>query len=117
LQSAFVWYTPFHLFKTMALQWQVGVGANILLASNALQYSASNNLLFNDNSLLRTVQLDVSTGIDIAIGKPAFLLIGPQWQYFLSDLSVQSGSNQHFLRSALKATILLPKKEKKKMQR
>lgn len=117
LQAAVDLYTPFRLFKTVSLRWQLGTGLNVLISGNGLHYSNDNNLLFSNRSLLRTLQADVSTGLDVAIGKQPFLYIGPQWQYFISNLSRQTGANQHFLRSAVKLTIVLPKNKKIKMQR
>jgi hypothetical protein len=105
-------YTPFRLFKKIAFQWQVGVGVNILAATNGLHYDGTTKKLFSNNALYAKTQSYISTGIDLSIGKTPFLYIGPHWQYSFTNLTNKLGGNQHLFLSSVKVSFVLPKKKK-----
>lgn len=109
-------YTPVKLSKKVSLRWQLGTGVKMLFATNGLNYDALRGGLFQNNTLMRTVQIYFSTGLDMAIGKRPFFYIGPQFQYFVSNLSKKEPASQHFSLSAVKITFMVPKK-KTNMQR
>ncbi|GAC1532256.1 MAG: hypothetical protein NVS3B15_12320 [Sediminibacterium sp.] len=104
--------TRFRLFRVVSLRWQLGAGAAVLVASNGLHYSSSNNVSYKDRSLLTTLQTNISTGFDIGIGKQPLLYIGPQWKYFVSHLSKQPGEDQHLVQAALRVSFVFPPKKK-----
>ncbi|MEO8174260.1 MAG: hypothetical protein ABI581_14295, partial [Sediminibacterium sp.] len=105
-------HTPFRLFKTIAFQWQLGAGINILAATNGLHYDPVAKKLFSNNSLYAKTQSYISTGIDLSIGKQPFLYIGPHWQYSFTNLTGKPGGNQHLFLSSVKVSFVLPKKKK-----
>lgn len=94
-------------FKKVDMHWYGGIGANILIASNGLHLgnNGSGTYLFQNKSLIRPVQLDISGGIDIGLGKKKTIYVGPQVQYFLSNLSKQPGVNQHLFRPSIRMTL------------
>lgn len=112
LRAGFDLYTPFRLFKKVLMRWQLGTGLNVLVATNGLHYDANSGRLFRNSSLMTTVQTQISTGFDISIGKQPFLYLGPNWQYFISNLSKQSGTNQHLFLSSVRLSLILQKKKK-----
>jgi hypothetical protein len=112
LQAGLNLYTPFRLFKAIRVRWQVGAGLAVLLGSNGLHYDAASGSLFRNNSLITKVQTQFSTGFDIPIGKRPFLYVGPQWQYFISHFSKQSGVNEHLFLSAIKISVVFPRNKK-----
>ncbi|MES2329100.1 MAG: hypothetical protein V4539_05815 [Bacteroidota bacterium] len=105
-------YTPFRLFKKANLQWQLGVGINILAATNGLHYDPVTRKLFSNNALYTKTQYYMSTGIDLSIGKEPFLYIGPHWQYSLSNLTSEPGGGQHLFLFAIRTSFVIPKKKK-----
>jgi len=105
-------YTPFRLFKTVQMRWQLGTGLDIMIVTNGLNYDANSGRLFRNSAVMTTLQTHVSTGFDISIGKRPFLYIGPQWQYFISNLSKQTGTDQHLFLSAIKISFILTKNKK-----
>lgn len=116
LQTGVDLYRDMKLFKKISTRWQLGTGLNFLISTNALHYDAGTGRLFRNNSLMQKMQVHFSAGFDVAIGKQPFLYVGPHWQYFISDLTKISGSNQHLFLSSLRAAFILPEK-KNKMQR
>ena len=94
-------------FKKTEMHWYGGIGANILIASNGLHLgnNGSGTYLYQNKSLIRPVQLDISAGIDIGLGKTKTINVGPQVQYFLSNLSKQPGVNQHLFRPSIRMAI------------
>ncbi len=105
-------YTQYKLGNALSLRWRIGVGTAVLLAGNALHYDAGSGVLFKNRSLIPTIQMNVSSGADIGIGKAPILYIGPQLTYFLSKSSKQAGSAQHLFRAAIRATVGFAKKKK-----
>lgn len=94
-------------FKKTEMHWYGGIGTNILITSNGLHLgnNGSGTYLFQNKSLIRPVQLDISGGIDIGLGKKKTIYVGPQVQYFLSNLSKQPGVNQHLFRPSIRMGI------------
>lgn len=116
LQAGVDLYRDMKLFKKISTRWQLGTGLNFLIATNALHYDAGSGRLFRNSSLFQAVQVHLSAGFDVAIGKQPFMYVGPHWQYFISDLTKISSSNQHLFLSSLRVAFILPEK-KSKMQR
>ena len=112
LRAGFELYAPFKLFKTVSMRWQLGSGLNMLIATNGLHFDANSGRLFRNNSLMTSVQTHFSAGFSFAIGKQPFIYVGPHWQYFISNLSKETGTDQHLFLSAVKATFILDKKKK-----
>lgn len=112
VQAGLNLYTPFRLFKSIRIRWQVGAGLAVLLGSNGLHYDDASGSLFRNNSLITKVQTQFSTGFDVPIGKQPFLYVGPQWQYFISHFSKQSGVNEHLFLSAIKISVVFPRNKK-----
>ncbi len=108
------WYRSLNWLKKTELRWYAGMGTNIMLSGNGLHVGAANNSVyyFKNRSLLRTIQLDAITGLEIGIGKEKRLFVGPQLQYMLSNLSKQNGVNQHLYRPSIKMSLLLSKSKK-----
>jgi hypothetical protein len=106
-------YTPFKLFHSLSFRWQLGAGTSILLASNGLHYDAHDNLLFNNNMLLRKLNLQLSTGLEVGIGKYPVFYVGPQMRLFLNNLSEQPEARQYLLQSSLRAVYQIPSFRKK----
>lgn len=95
-------------FKKTEMHWYGGIGANILIAGNGLHlgyHGSGGTYLFQNKSLIRSVQMDISVGIDIGLGKTKTIYVGPQVQYFLSNLSKQPGVNQHLFRPSIKMAV------------
>jgi hypothetical protein len=105
-------YTPFRLFKALSFRWQLGTGLNFLIATNGLHYDAGTGRLFRNPSLFVKTQTYLSTGFDVAIGRQPFLYVGPHWLYSMAKLSKQTGADQHLILSAIKISVVLPKKKK-----
>ena len=108
------WYRSLNWLKKTELRWYAGMGTNIMLSGNGLHVGVANNSIyyFKNRSLLRTIQLDAVTGLEIGIGKQKRLFVGPQVQYMLSNLSKQNGVNQHLYRPSIKMSLLLSKSKK-----
>lgn len=105
------WYRSLNWLKKTELRWYAGMGTNIMLSGNSLHVGIANNNIyyFKNRSLLRTIQLDAVTGLEIGIGKQKRLFVGPQLQYMMSNLSKQNGINQHLYRPSIKMSWLLSK--------
>lgn len=108
------WYRSLNWLKQTELRWYAGVGTNLLVSSNGLHVGiASNNIYyFKNRSLLRNMQFDAVTGLEIGIGKQKRLFVGPQIHYMLSNVSKQNGFNQHLYRPSIKMSFLLSKSKK-----
>lgn len=114
IQFGLRYYQSLKWFKKVDMQWYAGLGVNALLGSNGLHlgYMNTNSYLFQNRSLVRTMQMDISGGIDIGLGKSKQVYLGPQVQYLLSNLSKQSGVNQHLFRPSVRLSFLLGKGKK-----
>ena len=108
------WYRSLNWLKQTELRWYAGVGTNLLVSSNGLHVGIANNNIyyFKNRSLLRNMQFDAVTGLEIGIGKQKRLFVGPQIHYMLSNVSKQSGFNQHLYRPSIKMSLLLSKSKK-----
>lgn len=108
------WYRSLNWLNKAELRWYAGIGTNIMLSGNGLHVGIANSNIyyFKNRSLLRTIQLDAITGIEIGIGKQKRLFVGPQVQYMLNNLSKQNGINQHLYRPSIKMSWLLSKDRK-----
>lgn len=108
------WYRSLNWLKQTELRWYAGVGANLMLSSNGLHVGIANNNIyyFKNRSLLRNMQFDAVTGLEIGIGKQKRLFVGPQIHYMLSNVSKQNGFNQHLYRPSIKMSLLLSKSKK-----
>jgi len=114
IQLGLRYYQSLKWFKKVDMQWYAGLGVNALLGSNGLHLGAmnTNTYLFQNRSLLRTMQMDISGGVDFGLGKSKQVYIGPQVQYMLSNLSKQPGVNQHLFRPSVRLSFLLDKGKK-----
>lgn len=112
VEASVDFYTQFRVFKTVSARWQLGTGLAYLLGSNGLHYDKQDNLLFNNNELLRKLHVQLSTGIDFGIGKQPSLYVGPQVRFFVSNLSKQADVNQYLFQPSFKATYILSGKKK-----
>ncbi len=108
------WYRSLNWLKQTELRWYAGVGTNLMISSNGLHVGIANNNIyyFKNRSLLRNMQFDAVTGLEIGIGKEKRLFVGPQIHYMLSNVSKQSGFNQHLYRPSIKMSLLLSKSKK-----
>lgn len=108
------WYRSLKWLKQTELRWYAGVGANLMVSSNGLHVGITNNNIyyFKNRSLLRNMQFDAVTGLEIGIGKQKRLFVGPQIHYMLSNVSKQNGFNQHLYRPSIKMSLLLSKSKK-----
>lgn len=112
-QVAVSGYALYSLGKSLQLRWELGLGLSALLGSNALHYDNGSGVLFTNNSLLRKIQWNLSTGVELGFGKHPFLFLGPQITWFIQSPYTDQGSDdQHLFRSALRARIVLGKKRK-----
>jgi hypothetical protein len=113
IQLGLRYYQSLKWFKKVDMQWYAGIGVNALLGSNGLHLGAMNTnaYLFQNRSLLRTMQMDISGGVDIGLGKSKQIYLGPQVQYMLSNLSKQPGVNQHLFRPSLRLSFALDKRK------
>lgn len=113
LQFGMLYYRSLKWWKKTDLQLYGGMGINALVASNGLHLGSTSTgtYLFENRSLLRTIQVDLSGGFDVSIGKTKQLFLGPQIQYMLSNLSRQSGVNQHLFRPSLRVSFRLDKRK------
>lgn len=107
------YYQSLKWFKKINLQWYGGIGVNALLGSNGLHLGSTSSgaYLFENRSLLRSIQMDISGGFDFGLGKTKQVYLGPQVQYMLSNLSKQPGVNQHLFRPSVRLSFLLDKRK------
>lgn len=111
LEAAVHLYTPFKLFRVLPFRWELGAGASLLLGSNGLHYDQKDNLLFHNNDLLRKLNLQLSTGLDIGIGKTPFIYVGPQAKFFITNLSRQEGTKKYLWQPTLRAVCVFPQRK------
>lgn len=113
IQFGVRYYRTLTWFKKIDMQWYGGLSVNALISSNGLHLGSTGSTayLFENRSLLRTLQMDITGGIDFRMGRSKQLLFGPQVQYLLSNLSKQSGVNQHLFRPSLRVAFLLGKRK------
>lgn len=106
-------YQSLKWFKRIDMKWFAGAGVNFLLGTNGLHlgYDSTGAYLFQNKTLFRSVQLDISTGLAFSLGKKKEIQLTPHVQYMLSNLSKQEGVNQHLFRPALRISFLLGKKK------
>ena len=107
------YYRSINWIRKANLRWYVGMGMNAMLSGNGLHLGSVNNNIyyFRNRSLLQTMQLDMTTGFEIALGHQQRFFISPQAQYMLSNLSKQDGVNQHLFRPTVKFSWQLSKKK------
>lgn len=113
IQFGVRYYRTLTWFRKMDIQWYGGLGVNALISSNGLHLGStgSSAYLFENRSLLRTLQIDITGGIDFRLGRAKQLLLGPQVQYILTNLSKQPGVNQHLFRPSIRLAFLLGKRK------
>jgi len=112
-QAAVSGYAMYSLGKSLQLRWELGLGLSALLSSNALHYDNARGVLFTNRSLLRTLQWNLSTGVELGFGKQPVFFLGPQITWFIQSPFTDPGSaDQHLFRSALRARMVLGKKRK-----
>ncbi len=94
------------------ITWEAGLSPSWLLASSALQFDASNGILYKNSQNLNRFQLNAGTSLLIGIpGKRALWQAGPEIQYGLTGLSnAASGNSQHLLYYGLKVNFIPLKK-------
>lgn len=107
------YYQSLKWFKKVDMKWFAGTGINFLVNTNGLHlgYDSTRAYLFQNTTLFRSVQLDISTGLAFSIGKKKQIELAPHVQYMISNLSKQEGVNQHLFRPALRVSFLLGKKK------
>ncbi len=107
------YYRTLNWFRKIDMQWYGGLSVNALISSNGLHLGSTGSTvyLFENRSLLRTLQMDITGGIDFRMGRSKQLLLGPQVQYILSNLSKQPGVNQHLFRPSVRLAFLLDKRK------
>lgn len=107
------YYRTLTWFRKMDIQWYAGLSVNALISSNGLHLGStgSSAYLFENRSLLRTLQMDITGGVDFRLGNAKQLLLGPQVQYILTNLSKQPGVNQHLFRPSVRLAFLLGKRK------
>lgn len=106
-------YALYSLGKSLQLRWELGLGLSALLGSNALHYDNGSGVLFTNRSLLRTLQWNLSTGVEFGFGKQPVFFLGPQITWFIqSPFTDQGSDDQHLFRSVLRARMVLGKKRK-----
>ncbi|WP_037361500.1 hypothetical protein [Asinibacterium sp. OR53] len=104
-------YTLFKLFHVVPFRWELGAGVGVLLGSNGLHYDRQSNFLFSNNDLIRKLNLDISTGFDVGLGKQPFLYVGPQAKFFITNLSRQEGTKQYLWQPSLRAVYVFPQRK------
>lgn len=113
IQFGVRYYQALKWFKKIDMNLYGGIGVNAMLTSNGLHLGTVNSgaYLFSNKSLLRTIQMDISGGIDFGLGKTKQIYLGPQVQFMLSNLSKQSGVNQHLFRPSVRMSFVLNKRK------
>jgi len=107
------YYRSLNWIPKTSIRWYVGMGLNTLLSSNGLHLGVTNNNVyyFRNRSLMRSTQLDMSSGIEFALGKQKRLSVAPQVQYMLSNLSKDCCAEQHLFRPTIKLSWQLSKSQ------
>jgi hypothetical protein len=113
LRLGIQYYRSLNWIPKTNIRWYAGLGVNTLLSSNGLHLGIANNnvFYFRNRSLLQTTQLDMTSGIELALGKQKRFFVSPQAQYMLSNLSKQVGVNQHLFRPTIKVSWQLSKNQ------
>lgn len=107
LRAGLSYHRSLPLLKKHDLSVNVGGGLSWFLASNGLHVGevANSNIntqyFFQNNTLFRKFQYDISVGASISLDKSRKLQVGPRVQYMLSRLSKQDGAVQHLLRPSI----------------
>lgn len=99
--------------KQFSFAFNAGISVRQLLNSNALTYSAYNNIYFSKDELLRKTQFQSVTGLNFEFitGKTTSIYAGPQFSYGLSGLMKNNDNgNYHFITYGIKAGLLFHKK-------
>lgn len=113
LQAEIAGFLQYPLTRTVSLRWSTGVGAALLLGSNALQYNEAQGILYTNNSLLNKLQWNLSTGLEFGFGKQPLIYLGPQLSWFItSPYKTTVSADQHLFRLGMKARVVLNKKRK-----
>lgn len=104
-------YHSVNWLKKTNTRWYAGIGANGMISGNGLHLGQANNNIyfFKNRSLLRNIQIDIVSGLEMAFGKRKQNFVGPQVQYMVTNLSKQAGVNQHLFRPAVKLSFALSK--------
>jgi len=95
------------------VSFNTGLSIGRLLASNALQYDASKNVYYKDNSFFNKTQLTLSAGADIRLWRKKAMPveIGPRLQYGLTNLFKQNiYGSRHLLYAGMELRLSFPKK-------
>jgi hypothetical protein len=95
------------------LSFNAGLSIGRLLASNALQYDASNNVYYKNNSFFNKTQLTLSAGADIRLWRKKAMPveIGPRLQYGLTNLFKENiYGNRHLLFAGMELRFSFRKK-------
>ena len=95
------------------VSFNTGLSIGRLLASNALQYDASKNVYYKNNSFFNKTQLTLSAGADVRLWpkKAVSLEIGPRLQYGLTRLFKENiYGSRHLLFAGMEVRLSFPKK-------
>jgi hypothetical protein len=103
------YYTQFRI-GAASLRWRVGLGAALVVSSNALHYDINTSLLFQNNALIPDLQWNAGTGVDIGFAKQRFF-VGPQVTWLFPKSSTMPGSSMHLFNAGIRAGISLNKKK------
>lgn len=98
--------------RTFPVTWDAGFAVSRLVGTNALHFDGIGGVYYKNNDLFRKMQYRVTTGISFGILQRSKhpLLVGPQVNYFVSDLINEAVSQDKRLWSAgIQAKILLKK--------
>lgn len=99
----------YSLTKKGSLSLSAGMSIMTLIGNNALAYDENNHVFYNNNSLLRKVQLTANAGVNIGfpLHRTTTLLLGPEIDYGLSRLyKYPEYDHLHLIRYGFKVTIL-----------
>jgi|GEM_PF-3352832 len=102
-------YQRMSLGGSTVLRWRIGIGADLLLASNSLYYDKSAAILYEDEESRRKWQFNITTGFDLGIGKKQALFIGPHFTYFVTPSS--HNDDYRFTRLGIRASVAIPKRK------
>jgi hypothetical protein len=102
-------YQRMSLGGSTVLRWRIGMGADLLLASNSLYYDKSAAILYEDEESRRKWQFNITTGFDLGIGKKQALFIGPQFTYFVTPSFHKD--DYRFTRLGIRASVAIPKRK------
>ncbi|MDB5199683.1 MAG: PorT family protein [Chitinophagaceae bacterium] len=99
-------------FKKTQLYLTAGLSVSQLISSNALQFNNYANFYYHDNSLLNKTQIGFNTGLDIALfsSQKKLLLLGPYFNYGISNIARQGYNKHHFSFIGLRTQLFFRKK-------